>query len=691
MKKMIRLGIFITLLALNICGCGETTTNESEQSNTTSMVTEESNSETRETTEETVHEHAYMKDEIIQPTCTSEGYTVYKCTCGDTYDSDQTEKLEHAYKETVIAPTTEAEGYTLYTCTICNHSMKDNFTEKIVLDDKQKNSIAMLNYLAALSQEINDSKNSRIFLEEAYASLINNTNPENVNELTESHLCSLLDTIEEYRLITVKRERLEYLYNQSKAVAIREAIPNPMAVLSAATSLDIKRLVASVAYMAIDSVSSYNAYNDELDNAYLQEGWGLDDEADQALHESRKYAFQFMIQIVRDEKLPGDLALSESAVENFVTWTTGDKNVYQRLQFLESEEITYKGFGNYWLALADCYYELAEYKKCLSAISTYEECQANIFRKDYYLAQIMPKAISAASEVYTEEDYVLQAERFLEILVDNTDLKNSENNTDSGDWALRYFAAQIYMDLYTKTGNGEYLNKAYDLVINNINFLVEKQKKLNQSYLAEVKEVEVAKTATKEEKKQVKDYNNALHETRKTELPPVYEPLILNCELLVALAEKIEISEDEKKKVESILELTDSTVFLVAPLASRYDFKDNTLTADATFEKTELILPVSCVSENSVIKVTVQDSDSTVVYDDWAIKRVDRTKEGFSTYLATYVSQEIKDHKWSAGTKITVEIYDGADSAYSPIELYFEASGSKKMIVFDSIKFTQVN
>ena len=68
-------------------------------------------------------------------------------------------------------------------------------TEGEELDEEQKNSIAMLNYLAVLSQEINASKNSRLFLEEAYASLINNTNPEKVNELTESHLCSLLDTI----------------------------------------------------------------------------------------------------------------------------------------------------------------------------------------------------------------------------------------------------------------------------------------------------------------------------------------------------------------------------------------------------------------------------------------------------------------------------------------------------------------
>ena len=95
----------------------------------------------------------------------------------------------------------------------------------------QENSIAWLNYLAMLSQEINSSKNSKMFLEEAYAALINNTNPANVNELTESYLVSLLDNIEKYRMIAVKRERLQYIYDQNKAKAIREAIPKSYRVI----------------------------------------------------------------------------------------------------------------------------------------------------------------------------------------------------------------------------------------------------------------------------------------------------------------------------------------------------------------------------------------------------------------------------------------------------------------------------
>lgn len=547
------------------------------------------------------------------------------------------------------------------------------------LSDAQKNSVAMLNYLATLTQEINSSRNSRMFLEEAYASLINNTNPEKVNELTESHLCSLLDTIEKYRIVAVKRERLEYLYNQNKASAIKEAIPNPIAVLSAASSLDLKRLVASVAYMAIDSINSYNSYNNELDQSYLHDGWALDDEAAEALHESRKYAFLFMIEIVRDENLPGELALNESSVEKFVSWTN-NTNVHQRLQFLESEEKTYSAFGSYWLELAECYYELEDYKNCLEAIKKYEDIQSDIFRKDYYLAKIMPTAIDAAAQTFSTDEYISVAERYLDILI---------NNTESNEWALRYFAAQVYVDLYTKTQNIEYLHKAYDLTKNNVNHLIGEQKNLNTTYTSDIKEVTTPDNATKQEKNQIKEYNKSLKENRKTELPSIYEPLALNCELLFALAEKIGLSDSEKASLEGILSNNDDAVFLTMPIANRYSFNSKPFSVSATYDKNELTLPVLYVSENSMVKVTITEDGKSSVYDDWKVKTVKRSGTDINSYTVTYQSEKAKDQNWSADTKIEVEILDEAGSSYTPIKLSFKVSEYSKFLFIETVKFEQ--
>lgn len=545
-----------------------------------------------------------------------------------------------------------------------------------LLNEEQKNSVAMLNYLATLSQEINASKNSRMFLEEAYASLINNTNPEKVNELTESHMSSLLDIIEKYRLINVKRERLQYIYDQNKAMAIKEAVPNPVAVLSAAGSFDLKRLAGSVIYMAVDSYSSYKSYNNELDNEYLQNGWTLDDEEAANLHDSRKRAFMFMIEIVREDNLPGELALSESAVESFVKWKNNE-NVNQRLQFLESEEKTYKAFGNYWLELAECYYEKGEYDKCLESVAKYEDFQSEIFRKDYYFAQIMPKAIAAAAEVYSEKDYVSVAEKFIGILLDNT---------ESSEWSLKYFAAQMYLDLYAKTNDREYLKEAYEITKNNVNHLIEQQEKLNSTYLADVKEVEIPEDASKEEKKQIKEYNKSLNMERKTELPPVYEPLILNCDLLFALAKELNIESAEKININGILEGT----FIADTYKNRYTFDSSWEMPTVKFDKTEITIPASLFAEGSTIKVTVTEGGKSKTYEDWTVKKVEREGKTADKFEVTLKSDKAKKQEWSGKTTVKVEIIDGEN--YEPTVINFKVSNYKEgvLVLPDKIEFKQV-
>lgn len=104
--------------------------------------------------------------------------------------------------------------------------------------------------------------------------------------------------------------------------------------------------------MAVDSETSYKAYTNKTEEKYLNDGWALDDEEAKNLHESRKGNFVYMVKIVNDYDLPGNLALTEDTVDEFVHWKKED-NVEGRIQFLESNKDTYKGYGGYWLTLAD--------------------------------------------------------------------------------------------------------------------------------------------------------------------------------------------------------------------------------------------------------------------------------------------------------------------------------------------------
>ena len=109
--------------------------------------------------------------EIVEPTCTENGYTLHKCgLCGHTYKDNATEPLGHNYGEWTVTVPAECEsageeirtcarcndvetrkteplghdyeaeivepactegGYTLYSCGLCGHTYKDNATEPL--------------------------------------------------------------------------------------------------------------------------------------------------------------------------------------------------------------------------------------------------------------------------------------------------------------------------------------------------------------------------------------------------------------------------------------------------------------------------------------------------------------------------------------------------------------------------------
>ncbi len=75
--------------------------------------------------------HDYKAKEKVEPGCMTEGYTVYKCArCGHSYKKAK-EALGHDNKTEVVAPTYEAQGYTLYTCKRCGNTRKGNYTDKL--------------------------------------------------------------------------------------------------------------------------------------------------------------------------------------------------------------------------------------------------------------------------------------------------------------------------------------------------------------------------------------------------------------------------------------------------------------------------------------------------------------------------------------------------------------------------------
>ena len=543
-----------------------------------------------------------------------------------------------------------------------------------VLTTQQSNAIEMLNYITVLTQDINASKNSRVYMENAYSTLINNTYPNAVDSRTLSQLTGLLDTMESYRMVDVKRERLQYVYDQSQAQAIRAAIPNPVGHLSAVHSFEPVKLLGSIVYMAVDSVTSYIAYTSDTEKNYLKEGWTLDDEEARALHDSRKGTFSYMVKMVNEYNLPGDMTLTEDAVKELVKWKN-NSNIVGRIQFLESNKKTYQAYGGYWLIRAESYYKNDDFKKCLSDVETYEKMGTRIFRRDYEYAKVLPLAIASAKATMKKDEYAKYASEKAQKIVDNTDHE---------DWALRYFAAQTLVDIYAETKTKSYLQDAYSIVVDNVNYLLSEQKSQNDEYLKALTEKPVPKSATKEEKNQIKDYNKMRKEFRKSELAPIYEPLRLNCDLLFAMADELKLSAADKKKLDKMLHPNDEVLFLVDSVDQAYWFdKKGASTPDkdmnVSISKGSIILPASILTSDSIIKVSVREKDSTTSTDftDWTIKTVERgTENNITTHTAEYTSKAAKDYGWKADETIAVDV-TYKDSSKTSHHFNFKTVGNK--------------
>ncbi len=67
-----------------------------------------------------LHLHAY-KITVVPPTCTEDGYKLFKCSCGRWYTQKDKEKTGHKWKDWLVAvmPTTSTEGMEERVCSVC--------------------------------------------------------------------------------------------------------------------------------------------------------------------------------------------------------------------------------------------------------------------------------------------------------------------------------------------------------------------------------------------------------------------------------------------------------------------------------------------------------------------------------------------------------------------------------------------
>ncbi|MEE3454149.1 MAG: hypothetical protein VZQ29_00795 [Succiniclasticum sp.] len=571
-------------------------------------------------------------------------------------------------EESVEAPETSA---TIPTETISKSETAEE------LDQTQKNSVAMLNFLSLIAQEVNYSENGSLYLDIAYSMLVSDIKPEMVDELTQEQINNLLDAITKNKLIGLKHDRLNILFERTKARTIWAEATKSIQNSGGIHAGNLVGICAEAGNAVVDYIGNHMQSTTETD--YLLTDCELSDEAIVEFHECRKDIFNYRVHIIRKNHLPSAMSLNDTEIEDFVQWEHED-NVAKKTHIFEQSMKTYQYFGPYWLELTKCYYENGEYQKCLEALAEYKNMGIDIFSKDYFYARALPSAVIAASHILDDAQYIRYAEDALIELQKNIELT---------DWDLHYFAAETYIDLYSRTGNSNYLQAAFEIALNNVNILAEEQIKLNKMYL---KDVEVF-FATGSETPEVEDlrekYNKELIEGRKKELPPIYEPLAINCELLFSLAKELNVAQSVKDDIEQFLTDSGEGVFMNEYLRQKYSFVYQMPDCIAEFKKNELVIPARFLSNNSGVRVNVVDNGTVNTYDDWTIQSVERKTDKFNDFTVTLESEEIDNQAWSENAKVTVIIYD-KDAAVIASMAFVVEDYTEYWIFGTSIDFKQV-
>ena len=524
------------------------------------------------------------------------------------------------------------------------------------LSHQQINSIVMLNYLSVLTENIMLSPNNRLILENSYSTLYNNIFPNSVDKETQTQITNLMRTINSLEMNDTKRNRIQYLYDQGQAQAMRSAIPSPMAILNVVQSDNPLKAIISVASLSLNSYAGYQSAVSAAEFQFLQSNWEIEDNEKRYLDNARIDAFNYLMDIVRDNELPGELSLNANVIDAFLEKKNSD-NVYRNLQFLETNQETYKAYYGYWLFLADMYYKTGNYEKCLEAFQSYEQMNVRIFQRNHDLAEVLPSIICSAQEVLSGDELIAFEEKCGKILMDNASVyvKKKGKIESKNDWVLKYFAIQTYIDLYDKTQDESYLQTSYTWTWTVIDELIDIQREKNIEYINDLV-LKNEKEGTKEEKSEAKEYNSILKDNRKVELPPVYEPLLMNCQLLFAIADELGLSSAEKEKVDKILHPDGEKLFLSDSIDSSFWMNkkstyDYGVSIDKKLTSIDLCISANALGSSSIIEVIYNG----IHYNDWEIKEVDRNKsKEVSQFKAIFQSESFNKAKF--GNDDTIEV-----------------------------------
>ena len=540
-------------------------------------------------------------------------------------------------------------------------------------------------------------------LDNLYSHLVNNLNLENADESTGEQINDLLNNIESLRMLDIKRNRLEKIYDVRKSQLISAAVPNPVNLIGTVGMFAVNPVqgLTSLVGTAASSALMYKSASSALNLDMLKQDWELDDSERTTLHTNTTSLVEYTRGLVNPYEINVHKVMTKELITRFIELTSADgrSEIQRAIGQLEFYQSRYESFSRYWLELADLYYKNEQFDKCLETIYYYENNfdYTEIYRYNYRYAQILIDGIGSIFNLFPDE-IEMHYDQILEWL------KIIENNTQMDDWLQRYYCASIYLILSDYYPEG--LKEAYNLIKLNLEGLVETQNQTMHEYMQDIPET-ADLTYAEEDVPEVEEYYRELDNIRDTELPSFDSAYQTNLKMLYSiLLANSKIA--NLSEIDYLFEAIDipqlRAVFLEQPLSiirSEFVLKKDLTSSDFT-----LTLPAYMINNQTTFGVKILNLDdeinketlSSLKFDEIVvdselslektqlveIKIVDRHKssllEDFTANIHFDIDNEITKNYKNYGLAILVNTAD------CPIVLYFAGSNPGKMVLVTAVK-----
>lgn len=401
--------------------------------------------------------------------------------------------------------------------------------------DPYPTSLNLVNEIIYISEQMISESNNVTYLDEAYSHLYNNLNLTLVDDETRSQVANMMAAIEKYRMIEIKRDRLNTIYDYQKSMNIAAAVPDPINLIGSLAMITANPVgaIAGLVGTAASSATMYAAASAQMDLSMLEQQWELSDEARANLADININLFDYASKFANNKKdeVTTREILNQNLVKDFVN-AVNDTDLRRSINYLEGSKETYSFFPTYWLELAHKYYINEQFNECLESIKYYENHfdYRELYRYNYRYAQILVEGIDA---LYKTADDVLE---YKDVLLSRLEI--IEGNTRTDDWLQNYFVATVYLSLIDTGLDNEVLyKKAIDVLNKNWNYLTKEQEKLNNEYCADLptEESMVKNSDGDAKKKDIQKYHNELEKERKTDLPSFNPAFETNLRLLYSI------------------------------------------------------------------------------------------------------------------------------------------------------------